>query len=343
MGSYRRRGFRLPNNTLLLLIIFFTIGLFLHFGGKTQPVVAFWTQIKSILAGDERGPNPYRAPEPYHDTLAIDNGNAAPTAPRSDREKKSPSNDKSSKDRPEVKFSAATLAKIVNDPDFFLPAIGSNDQIVRRVGYTLKYAEKYKNPVWVAYILKQGQIAGNETRENAFMPDPAIRSGTALSSDYTKSGFDRGHMAPAADFKDSYQVMKETFYMSNICPQQPQFNRGIWLELEKMVRAWAYKYQKIYVVTGPVLGPGLPIIGRINQVAVPRQFYKVVLYVNPPYVKGIAFLLNNAPSDARLSSFVVPIDQVEKATGIDFFPSLPDTLERQVESRSNAGEWYRLK
>lgn len=342
MESYRRRGFRLPNNTLLLLIIFFTIGLFLHFGGKTQPVVAFWTQIKSILAGEERGPNPYRAPKPYGDTLAIDNGNAAPTTPRSDRGKKPPSQNESKGNRSK-KVSDAALAQIIDDPDFFLPAIGSNDQIVRRVGYTLKYAEQYKNPVWVAYILEQGQIAGSEPRENDFMPDPAVRSGTALSSDYTKSGYDRGHMAPAADFKDSYQVMKETFYMSNISPQQPQFNRGVWLELEKMVRAWAYKYQKIYVVTGPVLGSDLSTIGRINQVAVPRQFYKVVLYVNPPYVKGIAFLLNNAPSDARLSSFVVPIDQVEKATGIDFFPTLPDDLAQQAESRSNAGEWYRLK
>ncbi len=342
MGSYRRRGFRLPNNTLLLLLIFFTVGLFLHYGGKTQPVVDFWSNIKSILAGDEAGPNPYRAPEPHDDTLAVDYGNAAPAASRSNREKKPTTDLKNKSERPEGLVSAATLTKIANDPDFLLPAIGSNDQIVRRVGYTLKYIDKYRNPAWVAYILQRDQIAGNEARENDFMPDPAVRSGTALSSDYTRSGYDRGHLAPAADFKDSYQVMKETFYMSNVCPQEPQFNRGIWLELEKMVRAWAYKYQKIYVVTGPVLVPGLGTIGRTNRVAVPKQFYKVVLYVNPPYVKGIAFLMNNEASNAKLSSFVVPIDQVEKVTGIDFFPRLPDGLESQVESRSNAGEWYRL-
>ncbi len=192
-------------------------------------------------------------------------------------------------------------------------------------------------------MLRGSQLRGVEERENEFMPGPVVKTGTAVTADYTRSGYDRGHMAPAADFKNSYQVMKETFYMSNICPQVPQFNRGIWLELEKMVRAWAYKYDRVFVVTGPVLTEGLPTIGRLNKVAVPRQFYKVVLYVNPPYVKGIAFLMNNEPSDKPLSSFVVSIDRVESLTGIDFFPGLPDPIEKQTEARSNPGEWYRLK
>jgi len=109
-----------------------------------------------------------------------------------------------------------------------------------------------------------------------------------------------------------------------------------------MIKRWANKYKKIYVVTGPVLEPGLPTIGRLNKVAVPRQFYKVVLYVNPPYVKGIAFLMNNEPSNAPLTAFVVSIDQVERLTGVDFFPRLPDTIEKRVEAKSTAGEWYRL-
>ncbi len=343
MTSYQRRGFRMPNNTLLLLIIFFTIGLFLHYRGKSQPVVVFWENIKSIFT-DDNSPreNPYKTPEPTdYDTMAVDTKPSGQVA-SSKRAQKTVPDFKEKIKRQEEKVADAELTRIVNQRDFFLPAIGSNDQLVRRVGYTLKYVEQYELPAWVAYILQQDQIDGKEVRDNQFMPDPAVRSGTAVSTDYTRSGYDRGHMAPAADFKNSYQVMKETFYMSNICPQEPQFNRGIWLDLEKMVRVWAYKYKKIYVVTGPILEPGLPTIGRLNKVAVPKQFYKVVLYVNPPHVKGIAFLMNNEPSSAPLTKFVVSIDQVERLTGVDFFPRLPDYIENAVEAKSVAGDWYRL-
>lgn len=344
MPTYNRRGFRMPTNTLLLLIIFFTIGLFLHYKGKSKPVVEFWETIKSTFTaeGTPRH-NPYRAPEPSDDpassdTLAMDRSDPEPAPSR-----KSTSEPKDKVIQKEEKVSDAELTRIVNQRDFFLPAIGSNDQLVRRIGYTLRYVEKYEQAAWVAYILQADQIEGGEVRENQFMPDPVVKSGTAVTTDYTRSGYDRGHLAPAADFRNSYQVMKETFYMSNISPQAPQFNRGIWLEMEKMVRAWAYKYERIFVVTGPVLEPGLPTIGRINEVAVPRQFYKVILYVKPPYVKGIGFLINNEPSKAPLSSFVVPIDNIEKLTGVDFFPRLPDSIERKVEAKSNAREWYRLE
>ncbi len=344
MASYTRNGFRMPTNTFILLLVFFTIGLFLHFGGKTKPVVEIWDNLISIFSTDE-GPagNPYKAPEPYLDTLATDKKTPNREPTKNQVPEKRPSANSQKADKPETKISKDELTRIVDQRDFFLPAIGSNDQLVRRVGYTLKYAEKYELPAWVAYTLDGEQIEGGEERENAFMPDPVVKSGTAVSADYTRTGYDRGHMAPAADFKNSYQVMKESFYMSNICPQEPQFNRGIWLELEKMVRVWAYKYQRVYVVTGPVLESGLPTIGRLNKVAVPRQFYKVVLYVNPPYVKGIAFLLKNEASTKELSSFVVPIDRLESLTGIDFFPRLPDSIERKIESKSIAGEWYRLK
>ncbi len=346
MPSYNRRGFRMPNNTLLLLIIFFTIGLFLQYRGKSKPVVEFWETLKSAFAtGEDSSQNPYKAPEPHDDrvasdTVALDRRESSPRPAQVQK----PTANRPPKILPqEQNVSAAELDRIINQRDFFLPAIGSNDQLVRRVGYTLKYVEKYEQPAWVAYILPAEQIQGGEERENQFMPDPVVQSGTAVTADYTRSGYDRGHMAPAGDFKNSYQVMKETFYMSNISPQVPQFNRGIWLELEKMVRAWAYKYERVYVVTGPVLTQGLPTIGRLNKVAVPRQFYKVILYVKSPYVKGIGFLLNNEPSKAPLSSFVVSIDSIEKLTGVDFFPRLPDSIEQKVEAKSNAKEWYRLE
>lgn len=344
MASYNRNGFRMPTNTFILLILFFTIGLYLHFGGKTKPVVEIWDTISSILSSNKPlTRNPYKAPEPHADTTATDSPRKGDTVSDVEEPQKPHSDFKKELEKQEMDVPNEELARIVNQRDFFLPALGSNDQLVRRVGYTLKYVEKYELPAWVAYVLQEDQIQGGEERENAFMPDPVVQSGTAVSADYTHSGYDRGHMAPAGDFKNSYQVMKETFYLSNICPQEPQFNRGIWLELEKMVRVWAYKYQRIYVVTGPVLEPGLSTIGRLNKVSVPKQFYKVILYVKPPYIKGIGFLLKNEPSSRPLSTFVVPIDKIESLTGVDFFPRLPDTIERKVEARSNPGEWYRLQ
>ena len=138
-------------------------------------------------------------------------------------------------------------------------------------------------------------------------------------------------------------MMRETFFMSNITPQAPQFNRGIWKELEEQIRAWAIRDNGLYVVTGPVLKPGLPTIGKKNEISVPEKFYKVILYCNKPDIRMIGFLLNNEPSDSSLKQFVVPVDQIEQLTGIDFFPKIPDNLERQLESKSRSdmvAEWF---
>ena len=344
MAHYQRRGFRWSGNTLILLLIFFVVGLFLHFGGKTQPVLKFWTDFKSVFTTESPKTNPYKAPEPttVPATPLTEKPTNRPIEPLPEREVPGAT----PKEVPEPKANAteaAELARIANQRDFFLPATTPRDQLVRRTGYTLKYLEQYEQAAWVAQVLTGQQIQGKEPRENVFMNDPEVKSGSAVTADYTRSGYDRGHLAPAGDFKNSAVAMKESFYMSNISPQDPAFNRGVWSELEKLVRAWAYKYEKVYVVTGPVLKPGLKKIGRINQVAVPEQFYKVVLYVNPPYVKGIAFLMNNEGSNLPLHKFVVSIDEVERLTGIDFFPRLPDDIERRVEARSNPREWYRLQ
>ena len=136
--------------------------------------------------------------------------------------------------------------------------------------------------------------------------------------------------------------------MSNMSPQAPDFNRGIWKELEELVRRWAVRDNGLYIVTGPVLKPGLPTIGKQNEVSVPEQYYKVILYCNNsatarPDIRMIGFLLRNEGSDQSLRQFVVPVDQIEQLTGIDFFPKLPDDLERQLESKPKAAmvaEWF---
>lgn len=131
--------------------------------------------------------------------------------------------------------------------------------------------------------------------------------------------------------------------MSNMSPQVPAFNRGVWKELEDQVRRWALRDEGLYVVTGPVLKPGLPTIGKTNEVSVPQKFYKVILYCNQPEIRMIGFLLDNEGSESSLKQFVVPVDQIEQLTGIDFFSKLPDDLERKLESKRRGemvDEWF---
>jgi endonuclease G, mitochondrial len=138
-------------------------------------------------------------------------------------------------------------------------------------------------------------------------------------------------------------MMRDTFYMSNISPQAPDVNRGIWKELEEQVRAWAVRDKGLYVITGPVLRAGLPTIGRKNQVAIPAYYYKIILYCNNPQIRMIGFLLKNEGSERSLKQFVVPVDEIERQTGIDFFPKIPDDLERKLESARSGqvvSEWF---
>lgn len=329
------------NNTVLWLGLFFVVGLYLHFKGDLSELQTF---VGNVSEGRPHvtSTNPYKAPEPDNeasDTKVI-------TAPVEVVEESEASDSPKEATQTSTKTTATggvSLERALAQRDFALPAIKKTDQIVRRVGYVLSYNEAHEQANWVAYPLTAEMVAGNQKRENVFMPDPVVSTGSAVTSDYTNSGYDRGHLAPAADFRANFQLMKETFYMSNISPQNRQFNGGKWSELEQLVRAWATRYKQIYVVTGPVLEPGLPKIGRVNKVSVPKQFYKIVLYAEPPHVKGIAFLMPNEPIKNELSHYVVPIDQVEKLTGIDFYPALPDDIEKKVEAKSNPKEWPRLK
>lgn len=352
--KYHRNGFRLRGNTLVLFFIFFLVGLFLHYGGRTQPVVAFWNDVRRIIGlgparsepGTER--NPYQAPEPTDgpEDVATDTrpGSQSPT---DDEEESSASDDAGS--TPSVSTTRKQFFDFEKLPNFNLPAFSASDEIVRHEGYALRFRDEYEQADWVAYPLLPEEINGGTDREGSrFQPDPAVSTGSALPTDYTRSGYDRGHLAPAGDFKFSRQMMQETFFMSNISPQAPQFNRGIWKELEELVRRWALRDNGVYVVTGPVLKPGLPTIGKTTEVSVPEKFYKVILYCNnsvpdQPVIRMIGFLLDNEASNNPLNQFVVPVDQIERLTGIDFFPKLPDKLERDLESRERGAmvaEWF---
>jgi endonuclease G len=183
----------------------------------------------------------------------------------------------------------------------------------------------------VAYELTKEETNKLYDRTDNFVPDPKIASGSANNNDYAGSGYDRGHLAPAADMGWSSTTMAESFYYSNMSPQLPGFNRGIWKKLEELVRKWAVEYNTIEIVTGPVLSPGLPTIGA-DKVSIPKYYYKVILDYTEPDLKGIGFILPNASSSAPLQSYAVTIDSVERFSGINFFPGLPDIQEETLEN-----------
>lgn len=213
---------------------------------------------------------------------------------------------------------------------FEIPQIDSSDLVTFHSGFSLLYSEKHEQAYWVAYELTREKTIKKVERTNRFKPDPTIETGTAHHSDYTNSGYDRGHLAPAADMSWSQQSMEESFYFSNISPQLPNFNRGIWKKLEELVRKWAKENEAIYVVTGPVLQENLPTIGA-NNVSVPNFYYKVILDYTEPNLKGVGFIIPNKASTKTLSYFAVTIDSVEKFTGINFFPLLSKEEEELLE------------
>ncbi|MDP3644022.1 MAG: DNA/RNA non-specific endonuclease [Bacteroidota bacterium] len=211
--------------------------------------------------------------------------------------------------------------------------------LVKHAYYVLSYNEMYEQANWVYYSLTDSMVLhGGEERSNSFRMDKLVVSGSAKSSDYTKSGYDRGHLCPAADMGFNPIAMQESFLMSNVSPQTPDFNRGIWKELETTVRNWAKKERKIVVVTGPVFKDDKGSIGQ-EEVLVPGYFFKVI-YDTTDDPKLIAFVFPNAKSDRPLTDFAVSINEVEKLTGYDFFSLLPDDLESKLESKVEFAGWF---
>lgn len=218
------------------------------------------------------------------------------------------------------------------------------DIILDRMGYALGYSEKYEQPLWVTYKLTADEVQSKKARRSDdFRSDEAIPTGSATPEDYKKSYFDRGHLAPAADMSFSLQAMSESFYMSNMSPQRPEFNRGIWKTLEESVRHFAAACGAVYVVSGPVFEPDLPCItiGK-NKVAVPDKYYKVILDANAAAPKAIGFIIPNSNIKEDIANFAVTVDAVEKVTGLDFFSALPDSDEEKLESSCNYSQWKRF-
>ena len=216
---------------------------------------------------------------------------------------------------------------------------GSADCVVDREGYSLGYSEYHEQARWVIYHMTKAEATTKAaSREDNFRPDPEIPTGSATLADYKNSGKDRGHMAPAADMSFSPKTMDESFFMSNMSPQEPDCNRGVWKELEAQVRSFAITEGDVYVVTGPILPQTKTITIGPNEVTVPKYYYKVVWDRTPPE-KMIGFIVPNAGSTKPLQSFATTVDAVEEATGLDFFLKIPQPQQEQLEGTLTIDAW----
>ncbi|MFD2563985.1 DNA/RNA non-specific endonuclease [Aquimarina rubra] len=220
---------------------------------------------------------------------------------------------------------------------FYLPT-STTGVIVSHDNYSLSYSEKHEQPEWVAYELKKEHLSKNEFKRPFFEVDNKVKSSSADWRNYKNSGYDRGHLCPAADRKFTYDAFEETFLTSNVSPQNHEFNAGIWNDLEQKVRYWVSRYDGVYVVTGGILTDDLQTIGY-EAVSVPKYFYKIILDKGTKGSKMIAFLIPNEDTDRSLEDFIVTTNSIEKLTGIDFFQKLPDDLENQLEDSTSKKGW----
>ena len=219
---------------------------------------------------------------------------------------------------------------------------GMPEQIKQYTGFTVSFNKENHTPNYVAWELLGSEISYEVERSNTFWQDSDI-DGCPAHRDYTHSGYDRGHMCPAADQKWSQEAMIDCFVMSNICPQDHNLNAGAWNTLENKERQWALRDSAIMIIAGPVYqDTDSKRIGDIG-VRVPGAFFKAFL---APYVKeprAIAFVYPNMASPGNMQDYAMSIDDLEDILGYDLFPALPDDIENKVESRFSFTEWNKSK
>jgi endonuclease G len=209
--------------------------------------------------------------------------------------------------------------------------IPDSHPVIERIGFTLGYDGKIKSAGWVYEELTAASVQGDADRSHfTFMEDPLIPEPLRSTlNDYKNSGYDRGHLCPAANTRFSEEAMRETFYLSNISPQHPLLNRKYWVKLEKYIREKAKIYDRVLVVTGPLFLPTVEQDGKRyvkyqvigdNDVAVPTHYFKVIRCLKAAQATTEAFIIPNAPVplDAPLQNFAVTLDKVERVAGISF-------------------------
>lgn len=222
-------------------------------------------------------------------------------------------------------------------PRFFIPS-SSTGEIVHHDHYALSYHEEFEQAEWVIYTLHKEHLSYDDRKRPDFIEDPFVRTKSADWRNYRGSGYDRGHLCPAGDRRFSELAYNETFYTSNIAPQDREFNAGIWNDLEKLVRYWARRYGTVYVATAGLLQPGLKSIGE-EDVAVPDYYYKIIAKGSAAEPDVLCFLIPNEPTEVSLRHFLISVDHLEELTGLNYFEVLPDSVEDRIEKEVDSDAW----
>lgn len=233
-----------------------------------------------------------------------------------------------------------TFTQDIDTSRIELPALSEEDYIVKYEGYTSSYDMFTKTPEWVAYELTKDETYGDAAREGKFFsPDERVLLPQPDDYDYRGSGWTRGHLAPAADFRWSDDAMWDTFHFTNCCPQDKDLNEGMWNTLEKKCRTWARRYGSVYIVTGPVIGENIyGTIGK-NKVTVPDAFFKAVMVHDGSRWQSIAFVMNNNSRNPNMQKCAMSVDELEELLGLDFFAAMDDNIEAEVEKNYKLGFW----
>ena len=244
--------------------------------------------------------------------------------------------------QPDTDGSEPLIIKNSPDSSFIIckPASLSliSEQLIKKSSYIVSYNKGTKIPNWVAWHLTADHTDGPYGRLSNFHEEEDVPTPRATLEDYRKSNWSRGHMCPAGDNKWSETAMYDSFSLVNVCPQDASLNSGLWNRIEMDCRKWALKFGGVYIVCGPLFYNKEHETIGCNNVVVPEAFYKVVLCLEGK-PKGIGFIVKNNEGTKKKDQYVNTIDDVERITGIDFFPALPDSLENVVEAYANLEDW----
>lgn len=205
-------------------------------------------------------------------------------------------------------------------------------------GFYVCFNPENHTPNWVGWELTAAETEGRISRSNKFWTDDDL-PGCPSTDDYRRSGYDRGHLFPAAEAKWDSDAMRECFSLANIAPQDNSLNSGAWKTLEEKERLWAAKMGRLIIVAGPLYQAGDKNCIGATQVRVPSAFFKVILA--PEQSRCIGFIYNNSHCPGRMENYMLSVDEVEEFTGFDFFSSLPDEIENDIEARKEASFWNR--
>ena len=214
---------------------------------------------------------------------------------------------------------------------------GMNDTLVRYEAFDVHFNSERGIANCALYELTCNELNGTVERGNEFMADPGVK-GCPLPEDYAGSGFDRGHLVPAGDLKWNGTAMRQSFMLTNVGPMHKALNEGGWAKLEEKVREWTARDSALLVFTGPVVSDGDTTLAS-GRVKVPSAYYKVILAPCLRPMRVIAFIYPNGHSGGRLRQYAVSMDEVERRTGLDFFPTLPPEEQQCLESPVNLDAW----